>query len=458
MRKSVHGSQVPGTRKRVIRSAHPGVVLIPPDPEHNHPTWRARYVDPDSGRSTKARLDPVALRTAEARRDWAIRKSKALAKRTMELEGGAARATGGALGDAIAGYYKAHAQLRPNTLASYKSATDKLLEWAGANGVRSGDDLTRAKLLGFREELIAEPKRTAAQKAKRGARRATAARRSAYSVNRELRGVRVVLGYLAELDLLTKIHEGDLRRALKKLPITTEEAEFLKPAELAALLEAAIAHDSDKHAETRAEHRGLRPLGSTPRFEPIAPLIALLLLTGMRLGEGVGLEWCQVDLHARGLDGQEVGEIHLSGEKTKTKRSRVVDLSVSPMLRDLLLAMEKVRDDSGLVFVTTYDGAAAAVKRLRKNYGAPKRFKPQVLRSTCGTFLTNSPGIFGAASAYRSARQLGHSVAVAEKHYLGLIRIAPDARDLETAMQIKRLLERVIAAVPTPKTALARPA
>jgi integrase len=446
MRKSVHGSTVPGTRKRVIRSAHPGVVLIPPDPAHNHPTWRARFIDPDKGRPTKERLDPLALRTAEARRGWAIRKARALAKRAMEIESGAPRATGGALSAGIDRYYKAHAQLRANTLSSYKSATDKLLEWAAANGVKSGDDLTRAKLLGFREELIAEPKRAAAKKAKRGARRATAVRRSAYSVNRELRGIRVVLGYLAELDLLTKIREGDLRRALKKLPITTEEADFLKPAELAALLEAALAHDADKHTETREGHRGLRPLGSTPRFEPVAPFIAMLVLGGMRLGEAVSLEWQAVDLHARGLDGQEVGELHLSGEKTKTKRSRVVDLSVSPMLRDLLLAMEKVRGDGALVFGLTYDGAAAAVKRLKKNYGAPARFGYQVLRSTCGTFLTNSPGIFGAASAYRSARQLGHSVSVAEKHYLGLIRIAPDARDLETAMQIKPLLERVIAA------------
>jgi hypothetical protein len=42
---------------------------------------------------------------------------------------------------------------------------------------------------------------------------------------------------------------------------------------------------------------------------------------------------------------------------------------------------------------------------------------------------------------------LGHSVQVAEKHYLGLIRIAPDARDLETAMGVNAQLERVISAV-----------
>jgi hypothetical protein len=62
------------------------VVLIKPDPMGDHPTWRARYFDPDTGRSVKERLDPVTLSTAEARRDWAVRKSKALTRRRFELE------------------------------------------------------------------------------------------------------------------------------------------------------------------------------------------------------------------------------------------------------------------------------------------------------------------------------------------------------------------------------------
>ncbi|HEY5377117.1 MAG TPA: hypothetical protein VIK01_25730 [Polyangiaceae bacterium] len=299
------------------RRKHPGVTLLKPEPKRRI-GHRAKFKDPETDEWTKESLD-AALRTVEMREDWAVRKSKALAKRRLEIEAGAARATNTALGTAIDRYYEAHARLREKTVKGYKAATAKLLEWAARNGVRSGDDLTRAKLIGFREGLIAEPKRAAAPKAKRGARRPTPARRSPASVNRELRGVRVVLGYLAELDLLTRIHEGDLRRALKKLPITTEEAEFLKPAELAAVLQAALAHDAEKHTETREEHRGLRPLGSTPRFEPIAPFVALLVLTGMRLGEAVGLEWRHVDLHARGLDGQEVGEIHLNGEKSSSR-------------------------------------------------------------------------------------------------------------------------------------------
>ena len=100
------------------------------------------------------------------------------------------------------------------------------------------------------------------------------------------------------------------------------------------------------------------------------------------------------------------------------------------------------------MFAVTHDAAQAAVKRPRSEYGAPKRFSPQVLRSTCGSYLTNAPGIFGAASAYRSAKQLGLSVQVAERHYVGVIRGIPrDARTLEAAMQIEADIERVIAAV-----------
>lgn len=67
--------------KRRTRSAHPGVVLIPPDSDASarRVTWRARYRDPASGRLVKVRLDPKVLPTAADRRRWAVGKSKALA-------------------------------------------------------------------------------------------------------------------------------------------------------------------------------------------------------------------------------------------------------------------------------------------------------------------------------------------------------------------------------------------
>jgi hypothetical protein len=117
---------------------------------------------------------------------------------------------------------------------------------------------------------------------------------------------------------------------------------------------------------------------------------------------------------------------------------------VSPALRALLAALRLSTGGKGKVFRLTADAADAAAKRLKREFGAPSDFGWQMLRRTCGTFLTNAPGIFNAASAYRSAKQLGHSLAVAERHYLGVERGIPrDARTLEAAMQIEELVHVV---------------
>jgi integrase len=440
-------------KKRRIRSPHPGVVLIQPD--DGHPYWRARIKDPDTGRMTKVRIDPVANPTAEKRRDWAILKSKALAKRKDDLESGAPRATGTPMGAALDRYFSAHPNLRPKTITVYKTAATKLQKWGKKAGV-SVDNLTRAHLLGFREHLVCEPKRVSQPRGKRGSTRAAKTPRSAASVNRELRAVRTILGYLRDLDLFPKLPHDDMRRALKRLPSTFERKDFLKPAECQKLLEAALRHDADTFAATREEHalrRGDRatreaPVNETARHEPIAPFTALMLITGMRLGEALGLTWKQVDLTARDHDDRQVGEIYLRGSESKTHKARTVDLEVSPALRVMLAALLLASEDkSGSVFGLSEGAVQAAAKRLRQEYGAPEKFNWQMLRATTGTYLTNAPGIFGAASAYRSAKQLGHSVGVAEKHYVGLIRVHRDARTLEAAMQLEPIMARVVASV-----------
>jgi len=73
----------------------------------------------------------------------------------------------------------------------------------------------------------------------------------------------------------------------------------------------------------------------------------------------------------------------------------------------------------------------------------PMLARPAEAKKTLDNLLA-APAVFGAASAYRSARQLGHSVAVAERHYLGLIRLPPTAKTLEAAMAIEEQLQRLI--------------
>lgn len=421
---------------------HKGVVLLKPDPVRRI-GWRARYIDPDTERSTKETLD-VALRTAELRAEWAVRKAKALATRRLELDRGAPRTTGTGVGDALDRYFKDHGRLRPGTLGIYQRAADKLAAWAAKTGVKSADDLRGPHLVAFRASLVREPLNAPVKGGKRGKREAAEQTRAPTTVNAELRAIGTVLGYLRRLGLLPKISADDLSDGLAKLASNVERLDYRKPAELRALLEASLRHDAATFKETREEHAGKREPGTSLRHTPIAPFVAAAILTGMRSGELIDLDWKQVDLEALDHDGRPVGEIYVTAA-SKTHRARTVGLEVSPALRKLLAALKLKTGGKGSVFGITRGEAKAAERRLRVEFGAPDGCNWQALRRTCGTFLTNAPGIFGAASAYRSAKQLGHSVAVAEKHYVDVARgIQRDARDLESAMQIKDELRRII--------------
>lgn len=470
-------------RKRRIRSPHPGVKLNARVLPSGRTQWRARFVDPDTGRTTDVTLDPVALPTHEARRLWAVRKSQSVAKQHMDAASGAPRMNAMPLAEALKAFREsAELRLRKKTIVTYELAVARLLSWAERAGVASTADLTPVRLAEFRAYLIAAPRKTAKQGGKRGARKETQRKRSPVSINVELRSSKTLLNAWRVAGLLPHLDRDAIGDTLKLLPVPREQPEFLPPAKLQKLLRAALRHDAAVFAETRAEHAGLRAVGSTTRYEPIATFTAFLLLTGCRRGEALGLKWEDVDLDALDSQGHVVGEIRLKAAATKTKHARTIGLEVSPALRALLAAMRlrAGRNAEGLhVFnaaVTqqqpsarrrtpngtqpnervayTSDLVATARQRLMREYGAPD-FDWQTLRSTCATFLTNAPGIFGAATVFLSARQLGHSVTVAERHYLGVHRGIPrDARTLEAAMQIEDTAREVLAAYGSTNTVL----
>lgn len=92
--------------------------------------------------------------------------------------------------------------------------------------------------------------------------------------------------------------------------------------------------------------------------QPFGPLARVLLLTGQRLGEGVGMTDREVD-----------GEVwHLAASRTKNGRAHDVPLSAAALAE--LAGVKRIKGARGLIFTTTGEtpvsGYDRAIKRLRK--------------------------------------------------------------------------------------------
>jgi integrase len=433
--------------KRKARK-HPGVVIQAAKPDAR--IWfRVRYVDPDTGKTTRKTMDR-ALRTQAMREDYACRLSDQLARRRIKLESGAPRATGTAFADGIQRFFDAHPNLRPKTITVYRGATDKLITFARKHRIRTVDDLDRRKLMMFREQIVNQPKHHNAAGGGRGAKRTNGERRGAHSVNRELRAIGTCLRYVIDAGLFAKLSHDDVRRCVKPLKAATDRKEFLRPAPMRKLLTAALRHDAATFKATRAEHGGAALEGSTPKYPAIAPFVAFVGLSGCRFGEAIDLTWDRVDLGALDAGGKAVGEVYIDSS-SKTAKARTIGLEVSPALRKLLAAQRVKTGGKGSVFGVTRDEANAAMMRLKAEYGAPDTAGWQMLRRTTATYLCNAPGIYGSASPFMESRQLGHSVIVAERFYAGLLRGIPiEAKTLEAAMQIKKEAAQVVESIGAP--------
>jgi integrase len=432
-----------GKRKRGT-AKHAGIVLYKRPLPSGAIAWRARLIDPDTKRKKHETL-PDVLTTEEQRTAWAVARAQALRSRKVELAVGAPEKTHLELAEVIKRYYtNVGARLRPKTLVAYRDATDALLEWARRRGLRLADDLTAQLLADLRATLANQPLQRQEKKAKKNrAHAATSKVRSPNSVNRELRAIKTVLEQLRVLGLVPMLHTKDsIRDSLKALPTPKPVPEYLKPGELVKLIEAVVRHDKDMFDLTRKEKAAGLEQGETIKHDEILPYFATVLLSGMRSDETCTLRWNAIDLNA-----PPAGAITLRPEDVKTKHGRIVDLVVSPVLHSLLSKLKLKAGDAKFVFggkgALSRAKIEAARKRLQRTYGAPD-FSWQQLRVTCGTFLANAGGIFGGASAYREARQLGHSVAVAEKHYLGVVHVAREATTIEAAMGIEKLLRAAL--------------
>ena len=416
-----------------MASKHPGVTLVPPK-SGGRASWRATWIDADSGQRKWARLDSGKEgKNRETRQAWAQRKARELRDRKLDLDTGSPQREAVPIAEAIERFYDAHPDLRGGTVRTYEVGTRRFEAWAEQAKVQTTADLNRRTLMAFRESVVNATKQAAKFGGDRGEYEGTGQRRAPRTINRELREVKRVLDYLRKCDLMAHVTKDDLLDAFDSTPVAHERRDHLSPKELQKVLEAAQRHDAGNPDR-------LRPV------DPIAPFVAFVLLTGMRLSEALNIEWADVKLDALDHGGKTVGEIHVRASATKTRKARTIGLEVSPALRKLLAALRLRSGGQGRVFEELTEGVVKKAKeRMRDEYGAPAGFTWQALRATCGTFLVNASGVYGTAAVFMESRQLGHSVTVAERDYVGLIRgIDPGLRSLESAMQIRKQVSAIV--------------
>jgi integrase len=404
----------------------------------------ARYQHPVTGAWKQESLTREGYTDEAACRKWCEDKTAELIELARDHKAGRAPKTQTTIIAAVKQFREAKAaEVATGTLEVYAEATDPFTAWAAREGVRHVESLDGPTLFKFRNWIVAQPAHgyvTGHGMKGKCIREPNTRKLSPQTINKKLRAMRTVCAFWRDVGYCPDLHTDTIRRVLKFVKVKKAAPEFLRAPEIRKLLEAVKRHDAQLDD------------GNGHKHPPIGDFLTAALLSGMRFGELATLKWSAVDFDAR--------EIRLSEDDTKTGHARAVDLDVTPALLALLARRQLAADGCRFVFGTkttdergrvkhhpmSRDVAESARKRLTRDHKAP-RYTWHLLRKTAGTFLTCAPSIYGAASAFLSAKRLGHSVAIAERHYTGAVKgIDPAARDLETAMGIVDLL-------PSPVTA-----
>jgi integrase len=363
-------------------------------------TWYGRYRDPVSRKYVDVNLTRMGLTTDELRKRWREIKRAALLGETRAAALGETRV------DWVEAVRRYNVEclgraLRSRTLDRYERALKDLAAWATARGVLGPADLRAADLWAYRGHALEAFGKVSTARV-------------------HLQAVHTALDWWRRAGLIHQVDSDTIADTCGRVRVEGVEVKPLTPAEVATLLGAM----ADRFA-------------ADPRA---AALVALVLLCGCRVGE---LEALAVE----DLSLDTTPPSFRLGAWVKTGKPRTVDLTVSPIAVGLLRALVARKRDYVL-------GDDEPLTRRHSRWWMDncqplaRPWTYRLLRATCGSFLANAPGIWGAASAFRTAKQLGHSVTVSEKFYLGLCPgIPPEARTVETAMQAEGAFGRVLAKI-----------
>ncbi|MCF6228548.1 MAG: tyrosine-type recombinase/integrase [Planctomycetes bacterium] len=449
------------TKKKAVK--YPGIEIRYRERKQG-PVYLARWVEPLTLKRVEVSLKRFDITSLDAAKGWASDRSKKLMieraevaklaadpvlrrKKTREKE----RAEK-AIEEALKAYFDARGfELKASTIEAYEQGTKPFVLWCHRNRRTAIGGLDGPDLSEFRNWFIGLRK-TESKKGKaagRGSKVESKEKRSNAQVNKCLNSLRVVLNELRRMGFTPHLTSDDIRDSLKyvprsnPLPLVLRNDSQTGENQIQMLLDAAHAHDATAFEMTRAEKaeydnqkraaKGKEPsgvLGSTKKYQPIAPFIRFVLLTGCRLHEAADLPWSEVDVGAK--------ELRLDAERIKTRAGRIVPLDMCPSIIDLLKKLKPASPKSKYVFGPMRKGVAnAAKKRLMKDFEAPY-FTWQMLRRCAGTYHINASGVPG-HELKQVANRLGHGIVVADKNYWGVVRIPPEAQTLEQAMGIYSL-------------------
>jgi integrase len=225
------------------------------------------------------------------------------------------------------------------------------------------------------------------------------------------------------LDATKALLRWGVRRGCHRLPME-EVLEALAPfkaprtlprvldrADLVRLIRACVENDTARcHASRDAKghyYSGKQAENAPMRYEPLAPYVFMLLLSGCRPGEALALKWSDVKL--------QHGEIRIWG--SKTERERAVPLHDSPALAGLLRALKVRSGGSVHVLGDAADGGPREIRRsswirlmeMAGLEGCP----PKALRSTTVAHVASA----STDSEYLLEARFGHGAEVSKSHY-----------------------------------------
>lgn len=374
-------------------NAHPGVWV-----RKNQRGLYAQWRDPRSGETVCSSFNKLASDghiskpTKAAAEKWLKDKAAELAKWKAE---GVSLSGLGAKWTSIESDYIAHFKAEHGDKAAGFLDSFHLRYWRDfreARGFQKGADFKKIHLTQLRASLPPDLK-------------------ASYR-NRIMGAVRAFLGWCVDNEHVA-ITRGNLKAFLKPFKVDVDQLpRVLSKAEIKRLLKAIVEHDS-KPLEMRRGGRFKGKLTTYERsaFEPMGPLVLLLLLTGCRVGEALSLKVADVDT--------EGGRLRIWGSKTGKMREVVADKS--PALLALVQAL-KLRAGKSVYLLGDWRSKEGKPIPREMHHRQWKRVRTlagldgvpiKALRSTCVAYFASA----GAESEYLLEARFGHAGDVSRRYY-----------------------------------------